>query len=138
MIDRHTALSTDEDAVLHASEQNRIFHYANGELQPAGAADYFTAFLRSKGAPAEQQASFEIADATRARQMIIVNGPEGADRVSSATITVNGQPVVGPSSFNQNTGILRLAVTLLPKNDIAVTLDGKPGASVSILVVPKQ
>ena len=138
IIDRHTGLSSDDDGVLHASEENRIYRYVNGELQAGATADYFSGFVRAKGAPGEQRESFEISDPSRARQLIIVNGPGGAERVSAATITLNGQPIVQPSSFNQNVGIIRLAVTLQAKNDIRVRLEGKPGASIGLLVVPLQ
>jgi hypothetical protein len=69
--------------------------------------------------------------------LIVTNGErDGSARVSSATIVLNGQPVVGPSTFNQKVGVIRLPIALAADNTLTVTLDGKPGGTITVLLLP--
>jgi hypothetical protein len=55
----------------------------------------------------------------------IENGEaNGANRISSAEVKVNGQVVAGPSDFNQNVGLIERTITL-PTGTAPVTLDVK-------------
>ncbi len=54
-------------------------------------------------------------------------------RVSSATLTLNGRTLLGPSAFKKNDHHLALDVTLLQgANELDVELRGEPGSSMAI------
>ena len=58
-------------------------------------------YMRHTGAPQTFQETFQHCG-TQACRIVIVNGnSDGSDRVSSASIYLNGVLVVGPSDFNQ-------------------------------------
>lgn len=57
-------------------------------------------------------------------------------KVSSATVTFNGQVVFGPSDFNQNVDYLESEIPLLEgQNTLEVLLKGKPGGEVTIQMI---
>jgi hypothetical protein len=118
-------------------EQFRLFRLQNGELKLSGGLDGFLQFTRSTGAPRAQTETFTVVNPTAARQLIVVNGErDDSARVSSAQIVLNGQPVVGPSNFNQKVGVIHLPVALRENNTLTVTLDGKPGGTITVLLLP--
>ncbi|HSM87149.1 MAG TPA: Ig-like domain repeat protein, partial [Candidatus Limnocylindrales bacterium] len=57
---------------------------------------------------------------------------DGTNRVSSATILVNGVQVAGTDDFNTNVFTLDRAVTLTPQTTLLVTLASKPGSYLRI------
>ncbi|HSY50656.1 MAG TPA: hypothetical protein VLC46_17760 [Thermoanaerobaculia bacterium] len=119
-------------------EQFSLFRMQNGDLKLSGRLDSFLQFTRGTGAPTARTATFTVAvNPSAARQLIVVNGErDGSARVSSAQIVLNGQPVVGPSNFNQKVGVIHLPVALSENNTLTVTLDGKPGGTVTLLLLP--
>jgi hypothetical protein len=118
-------------------EQFRLFRMQNGDLKLSGQLDSFQQFTRGTGAPSAQTGTFTVLNPTAARQLIVVNGErDGSARVSSAQIVLNGQPVAGPSNFNQKVGVIHLPVSLSENNTLTVTLDGKPGGMVTVLLLP--
>ncbi len=59
----------------------------------------------------------------------VQNGdPSGTNRVSSATIAVNGTQVAGPSDFNQNVAGFDRTVSLTAQTTLHVSLASKPGS----------
>jgi len=68
--------------------------------------------------------------------LTIENGePDGANRVSSAEIFVNGQEIFGPQDFSQSIFILESSVTLSENNSITVKLKkGKQGSYLTVVV----
>jgi YVTN family beta-propeller protein len=62
----------------------------------------------------------------------VCNAPE-AEKISSAIISINGNVVLGSSTFNQNVGCIEKMVNLDEGDNIlAVLLKSKPGGKVSI------
>jgi len=58
----------------------------------------------------------------------ITNGDaRGANRVSAATVTLNGSQVLGPHDFNQQVGSLQVPVTLSTGNELHVRVESGPG-----------
>ena len=56
----------------------------------------------------------------------IVNGDaSGKNRISSATIALNGVQIAGPSDFNENVATIDRSVTLQATNTLQVTLASK-------------
>jgi hypothetical protein len=115
----------------------RLFQLVNGNFKLSGRLDDFLQFTRGTGAPGAQTETFTVVNPTAARQLIVVNGEhDGSARVSSAQIVLNGQPVANASNFNQKVGVIHLPVALSENNTLTVTLDGKPGGTVSVLLLP--
>ncbi len=91
-------------------------------------------YTRTTGAPNVFRATFpgRVVDGT----LIVANGDEPAgDRISSVVITLNGEPVLDTSAFNQNVGRLVRSVTLRDSNVIAVELRSKPGSHVAVTIL---
>jgi len=54
---------------------------------------------------------------------------EPADRASSASVKINGVPIVGPDNLNQHVAnVIRRDLTLYANNTIEVEVRGKPGS----------
>jgi hypothetical protein len=69
-------------------------------------------------------------------KFIIKNGDaNGKNRVSSASIIVNGRQVLGPNSFNQKVYNIVVPVNLAENNTISVDLRSGPGGYLTIRVV---
>ncbi len=65
----------------------------------------------------------------------VQNGnPDGSHRISSATITLNGTQVAGPSDFNQQVAGFDKTVTLQANNTLQVRLASAPGSFLVITV----
>src|SRR5439155_17461215 len=68
-------------------------------------------------------------------QLVIVNGnANGSNRISSASISLNGVQVVGPSDFNQQVARIVKPVTLTDNNQLTISLASKPGSFLTISV----
>ena len=91
-------------------------------------------FLREREIPKTEQVSFTISDTTGPFLLRLTNGtPDGAQRVSSALIKLNGSEVFRPPQFNQNVSTLSRQVTLLSgENSLEVRLRSAPGSFVTI------
>jgi hypothetical protein len=94
-------------------------------------------FVRAKSGPTNYKATFDVPGWVVAPfSMQIVNGdPNGRERVSSATVSLNGAQVLGPSALNQGVATLNLAVSpVLGQNTLQVTVDGTPGSEITITI----
>jgi RHS repeat-associated protein len=91
-------------------------------------------FNRTTGAPNEYTVQFALpAGVTSPYTMHVVNGaPNGSNRVSSATIKLNGSQILGPSDFNQQVGVIDRTVSLIANNVLYVKLASKPGSYLTI------
>lgn len=69
-------------------------------------------------------------------QIVVVNGNgKESDRISSATVSLNGQQIVGPGDFRERDDQIIIPVTLAGTNQLTVTLiSGKPGSFLTITV----
>jgi hypothetical protein len=68
-------------------------------------------------------------------QLIVVNGNvNGKNRVSSASIYLNGALLLGPSAFNQRVGRIVTPVALQESDQIKVVLDSAPGSFLTLSV----
>jgi len=68
----------------------------------------------------------------------VYNGAQedGAQKVSSATISINGKQVIGPSDFNQNVDYIKKIVDVKGEdNSLKVLLKSKPGGKIKVVIV---
>lgn len=116
-----------------------VFALKNGVYAPTGATlNFFQTYVRTHGAPVAAGDTFTVSDSTIPYVMTIVNGdPHGANRVSSATITLNGTVVAGPDVFNQNVATAKIPVTVSTNNSITVKLASAPGSKLTVTLGPK-
>ncbi|HWS90118.1 MAG TPA: Ig-like domain-containing protein [Pyrinomonadaceae bacterium] len=93
-------------------------------------------FVRGKGAPFTEVERFTLpADVAGPFTLEVQNGePGGANRVSSATIKLNGVEIFGQSDFSQNVPTLSREVTLAANNTLEVKLASQPGSFLVINV----
>src|SRR5712692_9928735 len=93
-------------------------------------------YVRTTGEPNQYTSTFTApAWIVSPYDLHIVNGDaNGNHRISSATITLNGVQVAGPSDFNQNVATIDRSVTLQSTNTLQVTLASKPGSYLTINV----
>lgn len=147
IIDRHAGIGTAEDGTSEAHEDLRVFRYVNGSFEQSATADFMRAFSLGKGAPVAQSATFDVADPDRARQVVILNGcnPLPADdagkdncQVTSAAITLNGQTIASEKDFNGKTTVIRVTTGVHAHNEVSAKINGKPGSTLTILIMPKS
>lgn len=88
-------------------------------------------YLRTKGAP--NQFSDTFPGVAGEGKLIIYNGDEaGKHRISSATIMLNGEVVVGPKKFNKKVDYIEVPVSLLEENTLDIKLASKPGSFIVV------
>ena len=91
-------------------------------------------FTRNPGAPINVVETFSLpADAVAPFAIQLENGSAtGSNRVSSATIKLNGTTIYGPNDFDQNVSTLKGPVTLTATNILEVKLSSAPGSYLTI------
>ena len=87
-------------------------------------------FTRGTGQPFDDSVRFTLpAGAGAPQTFYISNGyPDGSHRTSSAVVTLNGVPLIGPSDLNQQVSALVRTVTLSPSNLLEVEMRSAPGS----------
>jgi len=93
-------------------------------------------FTRNPGAPVNAVENFSLpADAVAPFAILVENGSAtGSNRVSSATIKLNGATIYGPNDFDQNVSSLNGLVTLAAANTLEVKLSSAPGTYLTITI----
>ena len=90
-------------------------------------------YTRTKGPPNRFTDTFQNCETAAQYKMVVANGSsEGEDRISSASIILNGTQVFSPSDFNQQVARLEKPVTLARDNQLLVRLASKPGSVLTI------
>jgi hypothetical protein len=91
-------------------------------------------FVRNDGKPQEQVATFVLPPAVVGPYTLTIENGSAAEtnRVSSASVVLNGVQVFGPSDFNQNVAMVQREVRLLPSNTLNVVLKSSPGAYITV------
>lgn len=93
-----------------------------------------TAFTRSTGAPTAQSITFPGAGGPAV--LYVRNGTASGDnRVSSATVILNGAVVISPDKFNRQVAEITLPIAAKEVNSLEVTLASGPGGSITLQVV---
>jgi len=69
-------------------------------------------------------------------QFILRNGsPDGTARASSATVMLNGNQIVGPDWFSQQSSEFRTSVHLGAENQLSITIRSAPGSHFTISII---
>jgi len=93
-----------------------------------------TKYTRSSGSPQTFTASFPRCGGSPC-QLVVVNGnADGSGRISSASITLNGKQILGPSNFNQRIDKIVVPVALEDNDQIKVVLNSAPGSFLTVSV----
>ena len=94
-------------------------------------------YTRTAGPPNQFTDTFAVpAGTTQPYTLHLVNGnANGTNRVSSATITLNGAEIAGPSDFGQNVAVIDRTVTLQPNNTLEIRLTSAPGSFITVSVL---
>lgn len=90
-------------------------------------------FIRSAGKPVVVTEIFFAPSATT-YNLIVLNGEKGKNRVSSATVKINGMEILRESDFNQKVDRIERSVSLLLSNTISVELRSSPGSFITISI----
>ena len=110
-------------------------------------------FARDKGKPEVEKVRFSVAKGGEDYAFRLVNGDgdkgrdknrnwdkdrdrdrDGDSQVSSASITLNGVEVIGPSDFQRHEKVIERKVTLQKSNFLSVLLEGKPGSFITVKI----
>jgi subtilisin family serine protease len=91
-------------------------------------------YERGRGEPDIQLSTFSVVSPDAPYYIELENGPDGATRVASAVITINGVEVITPDDLSQQVGQVNKPVLLGETNEIAVEVRGTPLGTVSVKV----
>lgn len=92
-------------------------------------------FVRGTGQPATETVNFASPIAGSGFTLKVQNGDaQGSNRVSSASIKLNGDQILGPAYLNQQTGAMQRMVSLGSSNAMSVNLASAPGSFLTITV----
>lgn len=94
-------------------------------------------YTRTAGPPNQFTDTFTLPAGTTAPYTLhVVNGnPDGTNRISSATVKLNGTQILSPSDFGQNVAVLDLTVTLQANNTLEIRLTSAPGSFITVSVL---
>src|SRR5438552_2132180 len=104
---------------------------ASAEMTPAFGPKQYT---RTQGPPQLFIERFQHCG-TAACQLVIVNGnADGSQRMSSASISLNGVEIAGPSDFNQRVARIVKPVVPADNDTLVIRLASRPGSFLIIHV----
>ena len=90
-------------------------------------------FTRQAGAPVTVTQTFSSCGG--GCQLVVLNGDsDGSNRVSAATVYLNGQRVLAPKDFNQKVARLVVPIEAADATEIRVVLQSAPGAYLTVTV----
>ncbi len=94
-------------------------------------------YTRTAGPPNQFTDTFTLPAGTTAPYTLhVVNGnTNGTNRISSATVTLNGTQILGPSDFGQNVAVIDRTVTLQASNQLEIRLTSAPGSFITVSVL---
>ncbi len=91
-------------------------------------------FIRATGKPVVVTETFSAPSATAHYNLIVLNGEKGKNRVSSATVKINGIEILRESDFNQQVDRIERTLSLQTSNTISVELKSAPGSFITIAI----
>jgi hypothetical protein len=92
-------------------------------------------FVRTTGSPNVFTESFVVCKANRDFLIRVENGPDGAVKIASGTLTINDAEVVHTLDFGQQITLIERPVRLQPSNTLTVRLAGTPQGTARIRIL---
>ncbi len=92
-------------------------------------------YIRETQKPKVVTDNFTVADLSGSFALVVKNGKDGNNRVSSAVIKINGKQILGPSDFSQQVDLVTRDFTLRESNEITVELRSKPGSFIVVNII---
>lgn len=92
-------------------------------------------YERIAGKPDVFKDSFPVCNTGASYSLVVQNGNAGKNRVSAASIVVNGAEVVKGNEFNQKIDRIEKKVTLLSENTLEVKLKSIPGNFITVNLI---
>ena len=94
-------------------------------------------YTRTAGPPNQFTDTFTLPAGTTAPYTLhIVNGnANGTNRISSATVKLNGVEILDPNDFGQNVAVLDRTVALQASNTLEIRLTSAPGSFIMVSVL---
>ena len=92
-------------------------------------------YVRGKGEPRERLDRFAVAEPEADYVMVIRNLGHGKAPFNSATIRLNGEPVIDSHALAKHVKEIEIPVELAAENELAVTLRGAPGSKIVLEIV---
>ncbi|MEK6762394.1 MAG: carboxypeptidase regulatory-like domain-containing protein [Nitrospirota bacterium] len=94
-------------------------------------------YTRTAGPPNQFTDTFTLPSGTTAPYTLhVVNGnANGTNRISSATVKLNGVEILDPNDFGQNVAVLDRTVTLQTNNTLTIRLTSAPGSFITVSVL---
>ncbi len=92
-------------------------------------------YIRETQKPKVVTDNFTVADLSGTFALVVKNGKDGNNRVSSAVIQINGKQILGPSDFNEQVDLVTRDFTLELSNEITVELSSKPGSFIVVNII---
>jgi len=120
-----------------------LFHVLTVSFpSPVWAADFFVfqkTYVRESVAPNIFDDTFSVLNPQTTWTLRAVNGnleDDTIEKVSSSTLAINGEELLQPNQFNQNTNLIESPITQLDLNNtVDATLKSKPGGQLTVSVV---
>src|SRR3990172_7283543 len=91
-------------------------------------------YTRTTGAPNTYQDIFQACKTGAIYNLIVENGEEGKDRLSSASLSLNGQEIVREDEFNQEIDKIEKTIYLQQKNTLNIKLASGPSGFIKVSV----
>lgn len=91
-------------------------------------------FERGTGEPVTDTILFSAPNANGEYTIFVQNGEPESRRVSSASISFNGEEVMGPNDFNQQVSEITVPIGLLIDNEMEITVAGIPGSGMTVSI----
>ena len=94
-------------------------------------------YTRTAGPPNQFTDTFTLPSGTTPPYTLhVVNGnANGTNRISSATVTLNGTQILGPSDFGQNVAVIDRTITPQASNTLEIRLTSAPGSFITLTVL---
>ena len=91
--------------------------------------------VRTTGSPNVFTESFVVCRPTRGFQLRVENGPDGAVKIASGAVALNGVEIIAAADFNQQVALIERSVQLKASNTLTVLLAGTPKGTAQVRVV---
>lgn len=125
-------------------DPTRTYTLTNGSLSLTNTFYYQNTFSRASGTPQDQTDTISIADTSKSYFLKVydlnMSNPDTGPLTSSATVSLNGKQIIGPSDFNpgKRTKVISRSIQIQSSNKLTVKIAGAPGSKILVTVSQSQ